>query len=242
MKILSIGNSYSEDATRYLSGVAHHAGVPFKTVNLMIGGCTLARHYKNIHNDAREYGLQFNGVPTGFQVSVREALQSDEWDIVTIQQQSSNSMRAETFRPYIGELCSYIRYHAPKAKLALHQTWGYRDAVKTAEFGAASPEEMFSQVKASYEEIRAEMEIPYLVPSGQAFDLLHRWNAPCFYRDAIHASLGFGRYTLALTWFAYLTGKDIGNDSFDAFDIPVTPEERAFAIRAAQEAVAMQKG
>lgn len=48
MKILSIGNSFSQDAQRYLHRLAKHEGVQLKTVNLYIGGCSLQRHYENI--------------------------------------------------------------------------------------------------------------------------------------------------------------------------------------------------
>ena len=47
-KILAIGNSFSEDAARYLHQTAKAAGVDTKVVNLFIGGCPLERHWKNI--------------------------------------------------------------------------------------------------------------------------------------------------------------------------------------------------
>ena len=54
MKVLAIGNSFSNDAMRYLHGIAKADGVDMKTVNLFIGGCPLSRHYANIHNDAAD--------------------------------------------------------------------------------------------------------------------------------------------------------------------------------------------
>ena len=48
MKILSIGNSFSQDAQRYLHRLAKNEGVDMKTVNLYIGGCPLRSHYLNI--------------------------------------------------------------------------------------------------------------------------------------------------------------------------------------------------
>ena len=39
MKVLAIGNSFSNDAMRYLHGIAKADGVDMKTVNLFIGGC-----------------------------------------------------------------------------------------------------------------------------------------------------------------------------------------------------------
>ena len=43
MKVLAIGNSFSNDAMRYLHGIAKADGVDMKTVNLFIGGCPLSR-------------------------------------------------------------------------------------------------------------------------------------------------------------------------------------------------------
>ena len=68
MKVLAIGNSFSNDAMRYLHGIAKADGVDMKTVNLFIGGCPLSRHYANIHNDAADYDFEFNGVRTGIKV------------------------------------------------------------------------------------------------------------------------------------------------------------------------------
>ena len=36
MKVLSIGNSFSQDATRYLHQIAKNSGDDFKTVNLYV--------------------------------------------------------------------------------------------------------------------------------------------------------------------------------------------------------------
>ena len=52
------------------------------------------------------------------------------------------------------------------------------------------------------------------------------------HRDTYHASLGAGRYLLALCWFKYLTGRDITENAFDEFDEPVTQEERKIVIAA----------
>ena len=82
MKILAIGNSFSEDAMYYLKNIADADGVEVKAVNLYIGGCNLERHWKNIRTDAREYQYQLNGHPQDRMVSVKEALDEEEWDYV----------------------------------------------------------------------------------------------------------------------------------------------------------------
>ena len=55
MKVLSIGNSFSCDAQRYLHRIAKKDGVQLKTVNLFIGGCSLRTHYLNALQDAAAY-------------------------------------------------------------------------------------------------------------------------------------------------------------------------------------------
>ena len=125
LKILAIGNSFSQDATRYIHEIAAHNGKNIKVVNLYIGGCPLRTHYVNSVDDRKNYSIEFNGVTTGFFASIKEALISDEWDIVTLQQSSNKSFKFETYQPYLDGLVEYIRRLAPKAKIAVHQTWAY---------------------------------------------------------------------------------------------------------------------
>ena len=47
MKVLSIGNSFSQDAHKWLHKLAENNGVDLETVNLYIGGCSLETHWKN---------------------------------------------------------------------------------------------------------------------------------------------------------------------------------------------------
>ena len=109
MRILAIGNSFSQDATRYLHKIARAAGEKLTVVNLYIGGCSLRTHYLNMLTDARKYTIVFNGVSTGFNTSLSEALASDEWDVITLQQASINSGIYDTYTPYITELAAYVR-------------------------------------------------------------------------------------------------------------------------------------
>lgn len=43
LRILAVGNSFSEDATYYLHQILEIAGVENQVVNLYIGGCSLER-------------------------------------------------------------------------------------------------------------------------------------------------------------------------------------------------------
>ena len=74
MKILSIGNSFSEDAQRYLKLIAGANGRELTCVNLYIGGCSLKRHYINLIDNEKSYHYQFGGENTGLMVSIKEVL------------------------------------------------------------------------------------------------------------------------------------------------------------------------
>ena len=220
MKILAIGNSFSSDATRYLYEIAGSDGFALKVVNLYIGGCSLDMHYKNMNNDAAAYLMEFNGHPTGFYVSIKEALQSDMWDYVTLQQASHFSTNYETYTPYLKSLTEYVRFHAPKAKQVFHQTWAYENGsekLKT-QMGYDSHSAMFDDIKAASKKAAGEVGISTVIPAGMMIaGLVHAGIGP-IYRDSFHLSLGVGRYAVAALWYKMLAGKSIFGNKFRKFD------------------------
>ncbi len=206
MKVLAIGNSYSKDGVRYLHQMAETCKENIDITNLYIGGCKLSQHYRNMLSEEKVYVHEFNGSETGLLVSLKEALLATEWDVITVQQQSFDSTMYDTFQPYLNELVSYIRKMVPKAKLGLHQTWGYRDGesfLQQYENGSA----MFADVKKSYEQAAKELKIDLMIRSGETFEGLKANGITDYFRDPIHASYGLGRYALGLIWLKALTGK-----------------------------------
>ncbi|MBQ7384104.1 MAG: DUF4886 domain-containing protein [Clostridia bacterium] len=239
MKILSIGNSFSQDAQRYLHGIAKADGTKIKSVNLYIGGCSLRRHYINMLDNNADYDFEFNGEKTGIKVSIAQALASDEWDFVTLQQQSAQSTRYETFSPYLEALADTVRKYAPHAKIFMHQTWAYEDGSEKLRNLSESwtPEDMLSAVRESYEKAARDIGAYGIIPCGEAMMAATKLGIEKIHRDTFHASLGVGRYLLALCWYKALTGRDISDNSFGDFDVPVTDEERAIVIRAVNAVV-----
>lgn len=234
MKVLSIGNSFSQDAQRYIHELAGGEGVSIKTVNLYIGGCSLRRHYINMLDDVADYAFEFNGQNTGIKVSIREALASDDWDIVTLQQASHLSIGYESYTPYLEALADYVRKYCPHAKIFIHQTWAYEDgSEKLAMLGKyATASEMMADVRASYTKAAEAIGADGIIPSGDAMLRAIQSGAVKMHRDGFHASRGAGRYLLALTWYKTLTGSDISANRFNALDEPITEDEREILIAA----------
>ena len=237
MKILAIGNSFSQDATRYLYGISKDMPVKMKVVNLYIGGCSLRTHYINMLEDRKNYMMEFNGQVTGFMVSIKEALISDDWDVVTLQQVSGNSVNYATYQPYLNELAAYVRKYSPRSKLYMHQTWAYEEGSQRlcVEKGYATEEDMLSDVVKAYDKAAVDIGAYGIIPSGRVMYVLHK-KIPAVHRDTFHASYGAGRFALALNWYRTLTGCDISNVTFNSFDVPVTDEEYKAAIEAVNEA------
>ena len=228
MKILSIGNSFSTDAQRYLHRLAKKDGEAIKTVNLYIGGCSLRQHYLNMLDDRADYSFEFNGESTGLKVSIRQALVSDDWDYVTLQQASLLSTDWSSYQPYLTALADYIRKYCPKAQLLMHQTWAYEAGSDRLvnRMGYETPEKMMIDIRNAYHNAAKAIHAEGIIPSGEAMLTAVRYGIGKIHRDTFHASLGAGRYLLALTWYRTLTGNDVSQNDFDEFDEPVTPEQR----------------
>jgi len=242
MKILAIGNSFSQDATRYLHQIARAGGDLLEVFNLYIPGCPLERHYRNMLGDKRDYLLEVNGQKTNFAVSMKEALLSQQWDVITLQQLSHQASKPESYQPYLNEVAAYVRRLQPKAKLLIHETWAYEaDTPRLREKGGfETPEDMMAAVKSAYYAAAKEINADGLIPCGEALlDVMHR-GAASVHRDTSHASLGLGRYTLGLMWYRCLFDKPVADNPFCDWDVPVTDEERDMA-KAAVDALELVK-
>lgn len=226
MNILAIGNSFSQDATRYLHQIARADSVDLQVVNLYIGGCPLERHYRNMLADSASYSLEYNGQLTGFPVSIKQALLNREWDVVTLQQASPRSPYAETYFPYINALYDYVKQCAPKAKIVIHQTWAYEQGCpKLASLGFEDQKDMFAGIRDAYQQACDAVAADGIIPSGQLFQDLLAAGWEKVHRDTYHAGKGAPRYALALLWYRMLTGNSVAENTFCDFDEPVTSEQ-----------------
>lgn len=236
MDILSIGNSFSCDAQRYLHSIAKADGFELNTFNLFIGGCSLSRHYRNMLSSERAYTLEMNGESTGFCVSIKEALLNRDWDVVTIQQVSNEAPFYETYQPYLGSIADNVRKFAPKAKLVIHQTWAYEQNSYrlNTELGYTDHKDMFRDIENAYNKAADEIGADFIIPSGELFQKLISNGIKKVHRDTFHADFGIGRYALGLLWYAVLTENDVSNNTFCSLDENATDEQ----IRIAKKCVA----
>lgn len=230
MNVLAIGNSFSQDATRYLHQIAKAGGEDMTVVNLYIGGCSLEHHYRNMLSGNRAYQMEFNGENTGFYVSLDEALLSRPWDVITLQQASHFSFDPDSYMPYLEELMAHVRKYVPKARVYCHETWSYEEgSERLAKAGFERETEMREAVVSTYRSVAKKVGFDGVIPSGELFGSLREAGIEKIHRDTFHASLGLGRYALALLWFHILTKKSVTDNAFCDFDVEISQEEIAIA-------------
>jgi hypothetical protein len=239
MNILAIGNSFSEDAARYLHGVAMADGNAVNIVNLFIGGCSLERHDRNMQSDETAYEWQYNGQKTDRLVSLRDALRALALDVVTLQQASHLSFDKASYEPYLSDLMRFVRQYAPTARILVHQTWAYENGSSRLSEVTPYPtsEAMLADVVRVYGEVFASVFASVgadgIIRSGELLGRLSARGITGLYRDGFHASLGLGRYALGLLWYRTLTGRAVCGNGFRDLDEPVAEE----AIMTVQTAV-----
>ena len=222
MKILAIGNSFSQDATAYLHQTAQAQGIELDVYNLYIGGCPLEKHCLNLETGEAAYDWQHNGESTGQMISLQDALHFQSWDAVITQQASHDSGWVESYEPFLGILTKYLRREVPGARLLLHETWAYEHTSAHRFFLRynRSQEEMYGRVRDCYHSMAQKYGME-LIPGGdliQAVRALPAFHTPtggqtlCM-DDGFHMNL-YGRYLLALCWIRTLCSAEVGGNPY----------------------------
>ncbi|NLN75038.1 MAG: DUF4886 domain-containing protein [Armatimonadetes bacterium] len=174
VKLLTVGNSFSGNAIRYLKDIAAAAGDTLILQRADLPGCSMERHWNNvkktesdpIDETGRAYSMNIDGVAGMY--SLKDVLTHDKWEYVTMQQASILSPDIKTYRPYARNLYNYFKKHAPQAEVLMHQTWAYR--VDDPGFGGEDGNthaRMYADLTKAYRAIARELGIR-IMPVGDA--------------------------------------------------------------------------
>ncbi len=227
MKLLSVGNSFSQDAQRYLHELAKKTGFELETTNLYFGGCSLKQHWDFAKENAKELTLEKNGVTLDIKVSLLEILESDTFDIITLQQASHFSGVPKTYFPHLQNLADLIRKKQPSAKIYFHQTWAYEKDFNRPHFERydRNQHEMFRRIVDASEMASIVIDAP-IIPCGTVIQTLRdtvsefdfKNGGISLNRDGFHLSLDYGRFAAAATFLRCLSGKPIKINNFNDLD------------------------
>ncbi len=218
LRILAIGNSFSDDGTEYLPALLKNLDIKsVEVARLYVGGCTLEQHinfydkgeaaYKFYHSKAGEN----KWVLSEQKVTMQYALEMGEWDIITLQQASGYSGMYDSYTPHLRRLIDVVKAAQPNAELVWHMTWSYSSDSNHRHFAHYdnSQQKMNEAIDTCLSTLLSEFdEITRIIPSGTVVKSL-RESAVNNYpkdltRDGFHMGHGAGRYALACTWYETL--------------------------------------
>jgi hypothetical protein len=236
IRLLTIGNSFSGNATKYLSQItASVEGCRIQIGHADIGGCPLDKHWalaEKSEADPASKPYTYGGKT----YSLKEMLQLEKWDVVTIQQASIKSFVAESYQPYADQLHQYIQQHAPQAKVMVHQTWAYGTGNDRLKQWNMTPQQMYDGLAACYATLAARLECP-LLPSGAAFQLAQQKQPGIgLYDSAVYHANDKGCYLAGCAWFGQIFG--ISPEKITFVPKGLTAAEAAFLRQVAAEALA----
>lgn len=222
-KVLTIGNSFAQNASTYATEIAYANGKELTFGYLMFPSCTIDKHYEAAAADRHIFRFKVT-TPDNMQgtllkdypadqnfdqdlpetaASIKEALEYTDWDIIVFQQESASARDIGTFGN-LGNLIEYVRGICPDAGLMFHEVWRW------GEWG----EDKFNLIKSNSETVAAQYGLE-IIPSGLAFE---------YARDALGSDIivneNDGHYQHANTYGMYIAGcAYVGA----IFDIEVSP-------------------
>lgn len=233
LKILTIGNSFSDDSMEYVYQAAQAAGIKNVVLgNLFIGGCSLDTHLDNAKNDKTKYTYRTNTSgkwsSTG-DYTIKAAVESQNWDFISFQQASTNSGQANTYDSLV-ELISIVEPLCPAARLVWHMTWAYQADSTHSGFKNYGNDQMTMYnaiVGAVQSKVVTNEDIEIIIPAGTAVQNVRTsYIGDTVTRDGYHLDYYVGRYIGSLTFVKALTGVSIDNVKY----MPENVDENELAV------------
>jgi len=245
LKVLAIGNSFSIDGMQYLYQIAEEAGVEEIVLgNLFYGGCSLSEHLNFASDDSPSYDYYKNTEGTwelNAKYKMSDAILDEEWDYITMQQESGASGRSDTYKGVLSQLIDYVQSKNSTATLAWHMTWAYEAGCTHSEFPLYDNDQMKMYngiVGCVNEHILTEPRFSFVIPSGTAIQNARTsFIGDTLTRDGFHLDKQIGRYIASLTWFAAITNSSVESIKFNPAKLKITDDMLKVAREAATNAV-----
>lgn len=236
LRILFIGNSFTEDATEHLPGILKAAGVTNVTmVRAYHGGYTLPEYNDNFasanicaRRDCAAGGTKWEG-SNALNSSLDAILNSNTWDIVTLQEHTGKNTAWEwpgTLKGALGGLVDKIYaaqpQHRPTIVYLMAQAYGDSNKTILPSFDGDQLK-MYGVITSQVKKIMTETPIDQVIPSGTMLQNLRTTsvNVPNdmdLTRDSYHMDYGISRYGAACAVFETLikpcTGKTLDGNTY----------------------------
>ncbi|GAA5220213.1 DUF4886 domain-containing protein [Membranihabitans marinus] len=245
LKILAIGNSFSEDALEFhLYGLAKAAGKKIIIGNMYIGGAEMSWHAKNVVSDSTAYSyrkIDTNGNKTikpG--TSLSTAIKDESWDYISFQQVSNLSGMFETFEEPLKVLYNNVKEINPNinTRYLLHRIWAYAQKSMEGKVSAYNYDQktMFRAIVDAYGQATGLIPVYDIIPVGTAIQNARTsYLKDNFTRDGYHLN-DMGRYIASCVWFEKLMNESVIGNAYHPKDmIPLNVKIAQQAAHSANE-------
>ena len=246
LKVLFIGNSFSEDTVTLAPYISKALGIEnIFFANLYIGGCSIRMHHEHITEDSPLYTYRINEGEEWIsspEYKISDAIKSQNWDYIIIQHGTNDKSRYTSPESYdmLTPLVKKIKEIAtPETKIGFNLTWMGESTRQHHEI--ISYDGDIGAMRSKLEEVTEEVIcknplIDLLIPTGTAIENARTSKIGLLTRDCYHLSMDKGRYIAALTFIAKVSGECIDNISWAP--AKVDAYAKAVAIESAKNALA----
>jgi hypothetical protein len=216
-------------------------GYRIHIANLYIGSCALETHYYNIQNESTTYTYKSH-TGVGWQESSKKTiftgLLDEDWDYITLQQNSASVGLAETY-DCLSDFVRLIEEHKPNAKIGWHMTWAFQQDYTGTRFNTYNNDQMTmynALINANLTKVKDNLNINFIIPNGTVIQNARTsFLGDTLTRDGYHLTKDIGRYMVALSYAYLTTGYPLENVTFAPAG--VTDEIKAVCIESVKNAV-----
>lgn len=218
-RVLTIGNSFAENASQYASEIAAAQGYGLTFGYLKYPSCTIEQHYNNALADNAVYKFAYTSYDgssvssvtvkngqTEF-ASIKEALTYADWDIVVLQQASTASYTYASYEK-TADLIAYIKSLVPDCEIMLHETWSWATWATDA-----VPENNFKYIEDCYHQLSSDLGGLTIIPTGRAFEFARQSGIFVNDSDNQHAN-AYGKYLAGACYAAEIFGLNLYQNTF----------------------------
>lgn len=211
LKILAIGNSFTDDATRYLPSIIDALGeYDVFAAKIVKSASSLRQHWENLNSDAEVYEFAYCDRSSWHLTNVKTlntAIDFTDWDYIVLQQISELSGFYDSYQPFLDNLISEIKGRNPSTKIVWHMTWAYASDSEHPYFKDYDFDrhKMYEAISSATEEVDRLVDL--VIPSGTVIEELREseYNTEReLTRDGYHLDRGFPCFALSCLWHEYL--------------------------------------
>lgn len=175
IKILGVGNSWTGNATLYLGNILNSLGLSADISTSYAGSATLEMYNNNIDNPTPKFTHRRWNKNTGSWdesdvLPYEDIFMSEDWDIVTHQQQSARGGKYDTFQPYLNNIINWEKKVSRVSPLiVLHATWAYPNGYDNAmfeEYYGSDTTTMYNALLSAYNQAMTDEKISLIFPSA----------------------------------------------------------------------------